>query len=84
MADNSLFITIAQSLAVFKFEKPRDAAGKVIEPKIEYEAGAISHPVPYEIEIKPRSERHEKLVEKVREMFPWEESDVEELDRVRW
>jgi hypothetical protein len=84
VADNSLFITIAQALAVFNIEKPLDADGKVIEPTIQYEAGAISHPLPYKISIKPRSEHHEKLIKSVEEMYPFEESHVEELEHVKW
>ncbi len=37
VADNALFVTIAQSLAVFKIEKPVDASGKVIEPETKFD-----------------------------------------------
>lgn len=43
MADNALFITIAQALAVFKIEKLVEN-GKVVEPEIAFEAGVVSHP----------------------------------------
>lgn len=84
MADNSLFITIAQSLAVFKIEKPTGADGKPIEPKVAFEPGAISHPLPYETSIKPRSAHHEKLIRSVEDVFPWEESDAKELENIEW
>jgi len=83
IADNALFITIAQSLAVFSIEKLVEN-GKVVEPEIRFEPGTISHPVPYRISIKPRSEMHEDLIKKVEQDYPWEESDAQELGNMKW
>jgi hypothetical protein len=82
VAENALFTTIAQSLAVFNIEKPIEN-GKVIEPKVEFEPGVISHPKPYRVSIVPRSEDSRALVKKAEEVYPWGKSDAEVLKRLR-
>ncbi|KAF2032730.1 cytochrome P450 [Setomelanomma holmii] len=81
VADNALFITIAQVLAVFNISKPVEN-GVTIEPKVEFESGVISHPVPYKCSIEPRSERHRELIMKSEEVYPWRQSDAHELERL--
>jgi cytochrome P450 len=83
VADNALFLTIAQSLAVFKFEKLIEH-GKVVEPEIRFEPGVVSHPVPYRISIKPRSEKHELLIREAEKEYPWQQSDAKALETVKW
>lgn len=83
VADNALFITIAQTLSVFKIEKLVEN-GKVVEPEIKFEPGTVSHPVPYRISIKPRSKMHEDLIKAAEKEYPWEESDAKELENVKW
>ncbi|OCH95986.1 cytochrome P450 [Obba rivulosa] len=61
MADASLFLSCAMSLAVFDISKIIED-GKVIEPVIEYTSGTISHPAPFRCSIKPRSEKAEALI----------------------
>ncbi|KAF2024274.1 cytochrome P450 [Setomelanomma holmii] len=83
VADNALFITIAQSLAVFKIEKLKEN-GKVVEPEAKFEPGVVSHPVPYRTSIMPRSAEHEKRIRKAEQEFPWEESDAKYLETLKW
>ena len=83
VADNALFLTIAQSLAVFKIEKPVDANGKVIEPELKFEPGVVSHPIPYKTSIKPRSKKHEEIIRKAEQEYPWEESDAKLLKSIK-
>jgi cytochrome P450 len=83
VADNSMFITIAQSLAVFKIEK-QVKNGKTVEPEVCFEPGLISAPLPYCTSIMPRSEMHRELIQKVQEDYPWEESDAKELEGIKW
>lgn len=83
VADNALFITIAQSLAVFNIQKPI-VDGKVVEPEIKFEPGTISHPLPYRTSIMPRSEKHRQLIKKAQEIYPWEESDAKALESIKW
>ena len=84
VADNAVFVTIAQSLAVFDISKPVDQAGNVIEPVVEFEPGTASHPVPYTADIRPRSEKHEALIRKSEEVYPWDPSDAKEFENVKW
>jgi hypothetical protein len=83
VADNALFITIAQSLAVFKMEKPVEN-GKVVEPEVKFEPGTTSHPLPYRTSIKPRSEKHRELIKKAEKEYPWGESDAKALEEIKW
>lgn len=83
VADNALFITIAQTLAVFKIEKLVEN-GKVVEPEVKFEHEMISHPVPYRISIKPRSKATEELIRAQEVEHPWEQSDAKELESVKW
>ena len=84
VADNALFITIAQSLAVFTISKHVDKTGKAVEPEVAFEPGTISHPIPYRTSIKPRSKKHEELIKATEQKYPWEESDAKELEGVKW
>jgi cytochrome P450 len=83
VADNALFITIAQSLAVFDIKK-KVMDGKVVEPEVKFEPGAISHPMPYQCEIEPKSKAHEELILAAQKEYPLEESDAKELEKIKW
>ena len=80
LADSSVFLTIAQSLAAFNIGKALDDNGKPIEPKVEFTPGIISHPAPFQCTIKPRSAQHEQLIRDVEKIYPWEESDAKALE----
>jgi cytochrome P450 len=84
VADNALFITIAQTLAVFDISKATDGNGNTIEPEVKFEAGAISHPLPSQCSIMPKSKAHEDLIRTAEKMYPWEESDAKELEGIKW
>jgi cytochrome P450 len=83
VADNALFLTIAQSLAVFKIDKLVEG-GKVVEPELRFEPGVVSHPVPYRTSIVPRSEAHMERILEAEKVYPWEESDAEVLKNMKW
>ncbi|KAH9938483.1 cytochrome P450 [Fomitopsis serialis] len=61
LAETSLFLICALSLAVFDIAKPI-VDGNVVEPSLEYTTGTISHPVPFECSVKPRSAKASALV----------------------
>lgn len=84
VADNALLVTVAQTLSVFNIEKPRDKEGRVVEPRVEFKAGLFSHPLPYEVSVKPRSKEHVERIRRAGEMYPWEESDAKTLEGVKW
>ncbi|KAI1759439.1 putative cytochrome P450 oxidoreductase OrdA-like protein [Hypoxylon sp. FL1150] len=81
LADNSLYLSIVQSLAVFSVSKCVDN-GREVEPAVHFEPGLISHPDPYKNFIKPRSPHHAKLIRSIEETYPWEESDAKILESV--
>ncbi|KAF6828840.1 cytochrome p450 oxidoreductase [Colletotrichum plurivorum] len=78
LADNTVYLTFAQSLAVYNIAKPV-VDGKTIEPKAEFKASVISHPADYEVSVKPRSAHHEKMIRALEEKFPWQESNAKEF-----
>ncbi|KAG9190558.1 hypothetical protein G6011_08646 [Alternaria panax] len=82
--DNALFITIAQTLAVFSITKPVDVNGRVVEPEVKFEPGTTTHPVPFRCLIKPRSDDHEQLIKASEQLYPWERSDAKELENTKW
>ncbi|KII90751.1 hypothetical protein PLICRDRAFT_174122 [Plicaturopsis crispa FD-325 SS-3] len=62
LADASVFISCAMSLAVFSVTKAVED-GVVIEPVVDKTPGTISHPVEYKCSIKPRSAKAVALVQ---------------------
>lgn len=83
IADNALFVTIAQVLAVYKIAKPVEN-GKVVEPEIKFEAGVVSRPVPYKASILPRSDAHRELLKEAEAQYPWRESDARAFEMGVW
>jgi hypothetical protein len=81
LADASLFLNIAQFLAVFRVNKVVEN-GQVIEPSASFLPGVISHPVPFRTSVVPRSTRHEAIIRSLEQTHPWQESDADVLERV--
>lgn len=80
LADSNLFLTIAQTLAVFDIQKAVDkTTGKVIEPIVGTTTGLVAHPLPFQCSILPRSKKHEELIRQVEVEHPWEEGDAKFL-----
>lgn len=73
-ADASLFLIMAQSLAVFDIKPGLDDQGKEVKLKHGFSAGVIGRPTPFEVRLLPRSQVHEKLIESTVEKHGWEES----------
>lgn len=82
LADASVWLTVARSLAVFDISKFRDDAGNEIEPTVKFSAGILSHAEPFKASIKPRSPKHEDLIRQVEKQHPWEKSSASDLDPV--
>ncbi|KAK6496027.1 hypothetical protein TWF481_002055 [Arthrobotrys musiformis] len=77
-ADANLFLMLAQSLAAFHIRKAVDSEGRDIEPAVGQVPGAISHPTPFQCNIKPRSEKYKDLISKIDiEHDPLEKGDCE-------
>ncbi|KAF5264101.1 hypothetical protein FOXYS1_5133 [Fusarium oxysporum] len=80
LADNALFLNIAQSLAVLHIRKDENGA----QPELLFTPGMISHPEPFKAAITPRSPHHEQLIRSLEQEYPWEQSDghiIENMQR---
>ncbi|KLO11753.1 cytochrome P450 [Schizopora paradoxa] len=62
LAQQSIFMTVANILHVFNVTKARDEDGGVIEPRVEYKPGLIRHPHPFKCAISPRSDAKAALL----------------------
>ncbi|EIN05973.1 cytochrome P450 [Punctularia strigosozonata HHB-11173 SS5] len=62
LADSTVFLQCAMSLAVFDISKPLDNSGNVVEPVVDRTSGIITHPTPFPCTIKPRSARAAALI----------------------
>ncbi|SCN87775.1 related to O-methylsterigmatocystin oxidoreductase [Fusarium fujikuroi] len=72
MADKTLFLNMAQTLAVFDITVKPGAE----TPRAEFTSGVVSHPMPFETTIKPRSSEHRELIESIERIHPWQQSDA--------
>ncbi|KAJ5915533.1 hypothetical protein N7466_011466 [Penicillium verhagenii] len=78
LAENTVYLSVSRSLAVFNIGKAVEN-GKEVEVKAEFQPGVISHPVAWKYDMKPRSPAHEALILSVEKEHPWEESDAAAL-----
>ncbi|KAK8064424.1 cytochrome P450 [Apiospora phragmitis] len=70
LAEQSVWLTVAHSLAVF------DISGSGGSPESKasgsmFVGGMVSHPAPYEATIRPRTPGHEALIREVERTHPW-------------
>lgn len=82
LADANIFLSVAQSLAVFHISKPVRNGEKQDVP-LKFLPGVISHPAPFELSITPRSEKHRDLIRSLEQRYPWEKSDAGVLGDVK-
>ncbi|KAJ5762459.1 uncharacterized protein N7511_005841 [Penicillium nucicola] len=80
LADRTVFLSVAQSLAVFDISRPTQGGAEVTTPH--FEPGVISHPTPFQCDIKPRTPELEALILSVEQDHPWEESGAADLQKV--
>lgn len=78
IAETSIFLTIAHTLAVFDIIKP-PKNGKEIEPTVYSTPGLLSRLVPFIAAITPRSQKHEQLIVDFEKTHPFETGDSEVL-----
>ncbi|KAF9697158.1 hypothetical protein EKO04_005122 [Ascochyta lentis] len=64
-ADASVYITIAQMLAVFNIRKDKDVHGNEIPVKLECVAGMVNRPKPFAWKTEVRSEKHAALLQRI-------------------
>jgi cytochrome P450 len=70
LADSSLYLSIAQSLAVFNICKTIDENGREVEPVVQFLPGIISHPLPFKTSLEPRSSKHKELIRSLEKEHP--------------
>lgn len=83
LADASLYLTFAKSLAVFNIQKATSDKGQVIEPKHVFGSGIISHPGAFDVQLSPRTNQSLELVERVVKEHPWKDSDARHIRRTQ-
>lgn len=79
-ANASLFLYVAQTLAVFDIGKAVDEEGREIEPELKATPGVISHLEPFAFMITPRSEGHDEMMRGLEREMPVEADDSAMLD----
>ncbi|KAI2630045.1 putative cytochrome P450 oxidoreductase OrdA-like protein [Xylaria nigripes] len=78
LADQYVFLIVAQSLAVFNIGGCAEDA----ECNAEMTDAVVTHPLPFKTTIKPRSPHHEKMIRSLEDVYPWQESDMDVLERI--
>ena len=83
LAESSLFLTIAQSLAVFDISKAVDKeTGRDVKSAVRTTPGFVAHPTPFTCRIIPRSEKCVDFIRRVESEHPWEEGDAKFLKKL--
>ncbi|KAK7961647.1 cytochrome P450 [Apiospora aurea] len=81
LAEQSVWLTVAHSLAVFDIsgspsQKTKSGGSRFL-------GGMVSHPAPFEATIRPRTPGHDALIREVERTHPWGESDAKELENIK-
>ncbi|CAI7597243.1 unnamed protein product [Penicillium glandicola] len=84
LADASLFLSIAKSLAVFDITRIPGASDKESHLSDGFLPGIISHPSPFRAQIRPRSEDARILIKSIETEDPWLKGDSEVFDQFKW
>lgn len=82
LAESSVWLTVAKSLAAFDIRKGIED-GKEVEPSVQFTSGIISHPYPFKTSIKARDTKHEELIRAVESEHPWEQSSAKALESIK-
>ncbi|KAJ9656519.1 hypothetical protein H2198_004868 [Neophaeococcomyces mojaviensis] len=75
LADQSLYLTIAQTLATFKLSEPEGES----KAAANFAAGIISHPKPFNAKIEVRDSQRERLIRDIEHKYPWEQGNAHSL-----
>ncbi|KAK0610802.1 cytochrome P450 [Immersiella caudata] len=71
-ADSGLYINIVQSLAVLEFVKAKREGGSEVEVQAEMKPGILAYLEEFEFEIRPRTEKHARLIRGLKERDVYE------------
>lgn len=81
LADNTVYLSVAQTLAVFNISNATQDGIPLKESPMS-EPGVISHPSPFQCSIAIRGPSEEALILSVEKEHPWEPSDASELEKL--
>ncbi|KAK4067389.1 uncharacterized protein Triagg1_7569 [Trichoderma aggressivum f. europaeum] len=73
IAQESLYLTISQTLAAFNIGKAMEG-GKPVEVECKHTLGIVDHPAKFQYSIVPRSEKYAELIRRVEVDHPWQSS----------
>lgn len=79
LADMTIFLTIAQTLAAFRISKATDRSGHGIDVKLTTNTGIINRPIDFPYCLESRDTKYKNMVQKVEVEHPWEKSDADFL-----
>uniref|UniRef100_A0A1Y1K2G7 Cytochrome P450 n=1 Tax=Photinus pyralis TaxID=7054 RepID=A0A1Y1K2G7_PHOPY len=79
LADASIFLTVAQLVAVFEVSKALDDEGREIEPVVASGLGLLDHPASFPYKMTPRSAKHASLIRSNEMGFSGKEADADAL-----
>lgn len=83
LADSSVWLTVAKSLATLDIRTAVDSDMKGETDSSLFTPGIISHPCPFKAKIEPRSREHEGLIRMVEQQHPWVESSAEAIRTIQ-
>ncbi|PNP55915.1 hypothetical protein THARTR1_03852 [Trichoderma harzianum] len=78
IAQETLFLTVSRTLAVFTISKAMQN-GKPVDFEPKHAMGGLDHPQEFPYSIVPRSEKHAELIRRVEVDHPWEGSSVDAI-----
>lgn len=84
LAESTLFLTIAKSLSVFDITRPIGKDGRKGDLEGGFTPGIISHPAPFHVSIRSRSEHADILIRSVEEEDPWLKGDSKIFDGIQY
>lgn len=83
LADNTVFLSISQTLTAFDIGKVKEN-GVEVNVKATFKPGVISHPEPWKFQISCRSKQHEELILSTVQEHGWEPSDASLLEELQY
>jgi hypothetical protein len=75
MADQSGWLALAMILSCFNIVPVKDSSGTPILDPIESLPGGVSHPRPFSVDFKIRSQKHGELIKELGSEFEWDRGD---------
>uniref|UniRef100_A0A8H7NBU0 O-methylsterigmatocystin oxidoreductase n=1 Tax=Bionectria ochroleuca TaxID=29856 RepID=A0A8H7NBU0_BIOOC len=81
-ADANIWLTIAQTIAVFDVLKAVDEHGVPVEPIVQPITELVTHPAKFPFQIKPRSQKHKEMIRRIAQPSASEKSDLELLEQL--